>query len=135
MGKFLVQLILFFLIILGPASLKAQSKTDIQQLSAVLSPPDYQYRPAHVGRGNARTLIQKLLAGMFVFYKQNISSQDGGGCTFVPSCSEYGLKSVQKQGVIVGMLATFDRLTRCHAHGRDDYDAVPNSQRVYDPVY
>jgi hypothetical protein len=58
--------------------------------------------------------LQYMFSGMFLFYKNFVSSQDGSSCVFTPTCSEYGLIAVKKQGVIVGMANTFDRLTRCH---------------------
>lgn len=62
-------------------------------------------------------------SGMLVFrvpyylYKQFVSSQDAQQCSFHPSCANYALLAVNKYGVLKGMLAGFDRLTRCH--GRD----------------
>jgi putative component of membrane protein insertase Oxa1/YidC/SpoIIIJ protein YidD len=50
----------------------------------------------------------------FTFYKRYVSSQDAISCTFEPSCSVFGLKAVQNLGFLVGGLATFDRLSRCH---------------------
>lgn len=75
-----------------------------------------------------------LLTTMFIFYKSFISSQDGGACTFTPSCSEYGLQAVSKKGVVIGMLATFDRLTRCHGLSAANYKYDFKRKLLIDPV-
>lgn len=58
--------------------------------------------------------LQMLFSGLFLFYKNVFSSQDGQSCSFLPSCSEYGILSVKNKGIIVGIISTFDRLMRCH---------------------
>lgn len=58
--------------------------------------------------------IQMVFTGLFLFYKFAFSSQDANKCSFHPSCSEYGLIAVKKQGPILGILNTLDRLQRCN---------------------
>ena len=58
---------------------------------------------------------------MFRFYKKYISSQDYGKCSFTPSCSEYAITAVRKQGIIAGSINTIDRLTRCHNGNKRNY--------------
>lgn len=83
---------------------------------------------------NATNEATFVLNGLFIFYKSFVSSQDGGSCTFTPSCSEYGLLAVQKKGVVVGMLATFDRLTRCNGLSPRQYKFDPDKKLLIDPV-
>lgn len=83
------------------------------------------------GATNEATFV---LTGLFIFYKSFISSQDGGSCTFTPSCSEYGLIAVEKKGVVLGMLATFDRLTRCNGLSPRQYKFDMNKKLLVDPV-
>ena len=83
------------------------------------------------GGKNEATFV---LTGLFIFYKSFISSQDGGSCTFTPSCSEYGLMAVEKKGVVLGMLATFDRLTRCNGLSPGQYKVDLNKKLLIDPV-
>lgn len=71
---------------------------------------------------------------LFNFYKKRISSQDSGDCNFFPSCSVYGLQSVQKLGLPKGFLNTFDRLSRCHGMNKKDYAIHFPSKLLYDPV-
>lgn len=65
--------------------------------------------------------IKLTFTGFFLGYKYLISSQDGNRCTMYPTCSEYGLMSVKKHFFLVGMLDTFDRLTRCNGN-HDAYE-------------
>lgn len=65
--------------------------------------------------------LQYFFSGLFLLYKFAISSQDYNKCTFHPSCSEYGILAVKKQGVLLGMLATLDRLQRCNGLSPEKY--------------
>ncbi|MEA2042617.1 MAG: membrane protein insertion efficiency factor YidD [Bacteroidota bacterium] len=53
------------------------------------------------------------VSNLFLFYKKFISSQDSHHCVYTPSCSEYAHKVISKKGYILGIPATFDRLSRC----------------------
>jgi putative component of membrane protein insertase Oxa1/YidC/SpoIIIJ protein YidD len=70
----------------------------------------------------------------FTFYKKYISSQDAISCTFEPSCSVFGLHAIQNFGVMRGILATFDRLTRCHGWNQGYYRQEPVTGLNYDPI-
>ena len=37
-----------------------------------------------------------------------------GYCKFYPSCSEYGIKSIKKHGVIIGFIKAGWRILRCN---------------------
>lgn len=73
--------------------------------------------------GNNKNEFQLLFSGLFLFYKFFISSQDVVSCAFSPSCSEYGILSVKKQGALKGTMNTFDRLMRCHGLTPQKYPA------------
>lgn len=69
----------------------------------------------------------------YVLYKKNFSFLDVNSCNFSPSCSTYGLATIKKHGFFIGILDTFDRLTRCHPkanHGKYQYD--PHSHLLID---
>lgn len=56
-------------------------------------------------------------------YRAVISPLYGDVCRYYPSCSAYGLRSVQEHGVLKGAWLTARRLVRCHpwaAGGVDD---------------
>jgi len=67
-------------------------------------------------------------------YKAFISSQDAISCVFYPSCSEYAVQAIQQQGLFIGLLNTFDRLTRCNALSPENYPIHPGTNLFYDPV-
>jgi putative component of membrane protein insertase Oxa1/YidC/SpoIIIJ protein YidD len=66
--------------------------------------------------------LQSLFSGLFLLYKYTFSSQDLNKCNFTPSCSEYGLLAIKKNGVIIGFLSTIDRLQRCNGLSPELYE-------------
>lgn len=79
--------------------------------------------------------LEFLMASGFNIYKTFISSQDNPSCVFYPSCSEYTVQSLQRYGLFLGTLMSFDRLSRCHRLIKpDQYYFNPSKQRFYDPV-
>lgn len=70
----------------------------------------------------------------FLFYKNYLSSQDNRNCAFAPSCSAYCLHSVQRHGVIKGLMGAFDRLSRCNYLSPENYQIDPESGQLLDPV-
>ena len=75
-----------------------------------------------------------LASKSFIFYKRFISSQDASQCSFTPSCSEYAIQSIQKQGFVAGMLNFFDRFSRCNSLSPDNYTTDPHNHLLIDPV-
>jgi uncharacterized protein len=89
--------------------------------------PDYQF-----ARNNSNEW-QYLFSGLFLFYKYVFSSQDDNRCNFHPSCSEYGMLAIKKQGAILGMLATIDRLQRCNGLSPELYTIDIRKKLLIDP--
>jgi uncharacterized protein len=83
---------------------------------------------------DTRSAEGMVFSGIFYIYKRFISSQDGSHCTFYPSCSQYGLKTIRKNGFILGMVDAFDRLSRCNTLSPELYHKHPTINRFYDPV-
>ncbi len=81
---------------------------------------------------DVKTAKQK--ASIFTLYKVFISSQDGNSCTFYPSCSRFAAQSIAKKGLIVGALASFDRISRCNGHNHAFYLFHSPSQKQLDSV-
>ncbi|MFB9308071.1 putative membrane protein insertion efficiency factor [Agromyces hippuratus] len=64
-------------------------------------------------------------------YRAAISPLYGDVCRYYPSCSAYGLGSVQQRGLIVGSALTAWRILRCNpwsAGGIDDVRAAKHSR-------
>lgn len=71
---------------------------------------------------NSKNEAEALLYLFFDAYKNYFSSQDLNSCSFYPSCSGYGLIAVKKHGIPMGMIRTFDRLSRCHGFSTELYE-------------
>jgi len=82
-------------------------------------------------KGNTNE-IQAIFSGLFLFYKYAISSQDLNKCSFTPSCSEYGLLSIKKNGFIIGIMSTIDRLQRCNGLSPDKYEIDMDAKLLID---
>ncbi|MDI6782116.1 MAG: membrane protein insertion efficiency factor YidD [bacterium] len=79
------------------------------------------------------SIVKSLPLSAIIIYQKIISPQQGGVCNFVPSCSQFGLQSIKKYGIIEGILMTSDRLQRCHYCVSGEYHYRPGG-RFYDPV-
>ena len=72
-----------------------------------------------------RTAIALLRA-----YKWALSPLLPAACRYVPSCSEYALEAVERQGaLLVGLKAAW-RVLRCHPFARGGYDPVVREQHA-----
>jgi len=104
-----------------------------QTLSHQINHQKEQMEPEYrLESGN--NIPSSLLKGSFFFYKNFISPQDFGGCTFIPSCSEYAKIALEEKGLVRGYLMTFDRLCRCHGLSPGKYTFDPESGRLLDKV-
>ena len=67
--------------------------------------------------------LQSVLSG----YKRWISPALPNACRFVPTCSEYAMEAIERNGAMVGLLLACGRLLRCHPLARAGYDPVPEN--------
>lgn len=105
----------------------AQTATEKAQLGARMlsAPAKVTYKEAAQNKNEVETVF----SGLFLAYKNLISSQDSYKCTFHPSCSEYGIIAVKQLGAVRGMLSTFDRLSRCNGLSPEKY-AIDMERKV-----
>jgi len=73
--------------------------------------------------------VRALLIGAIRLYRLTISPMLGPTCRFHPSCSAYGLGSIQVHGAAKGMLLTGWRLVRCNPWNLGGIDPVPDRGR------
>lgn len=125
--------IILCLLVISGSKLKAQSHVDLRIMQDLghYHQHEINYLLDDADKTNE---LKWMLKGFFIFYKKYISSQDGNSCSFTPSCSEYSIQAIQQKGVIVGGMATFDRLTRCNGLSPEKYKLHPEKKLLIDPV-
>jgi len=45
----------------------------------------------------------------------------GGGCRFIPTCSEYSKEAVKRDGVLRGTVLSAKRILKCHPFSKASY--------------
>ena len=72
----------------------------------------YQKQEAIPFNPRESTPIRLFSTGLIRIYQRYISTQDQPACNFSPSCSRFGMGSIQQYGFFRGILLTADRLLR-----------------------
>lgn len=57
--------------------------------------------------------MNKSLLLLFRCYQVFVSDIDGSNCPMEPTCSNYAIQSIRKNGLFYGTIKSFDRLHRC----------------------
>lgn len=83
------------------------------------SNPIIRYNPVSLAFG----------AAMF-FYQSTLSKQFSATCIYHPTCSNFGIQSIQRFGLIKGLFLTADRIMRCNRIAAVD---IPSF--LLDPTY
>jgi uncharacterized protein len=83
--------------------------------------------------------MTRILLAILAFYRRWISPAlhalgGGGGCRFVPTCSEYATIAIATHGPIRGSGLAIWRLLRCHPFCRGGLDPVPINTKERPPV-
>lgn len=75
-----------------------------------------------------RTLFKPYLKAacmrLIVFYQRHISR---GTCMFTPTCSEYTLRAINNNGVVLGILLGLWRIMRCNPLTKGGHDPAPEN--------
>lgn len=74
--------------------------------------------------------MTRILLALLAFYQRWISPAlhalgGGGGCRFIPTCSEYATIAIATHGPLRGSRLAAWRLLRCHPFCRGGLDPVP----------
>jgi hypothetical protein len=75
-------------------------------------------------------MTTRILLALLAFYRRWLSPalhalSPGGGCKFLPTCSEYASIAIATHGPLRGSAMAFWRLLRCHPFTRGGLDPVP----------
>lgn len=120
-----------FLLFLLPSVAYAQFEKDFELFETVRvhthQSPDFSAERQTHGT------YKVVFTGIFLFYKQFISSQDANTCPFEVSCSLYFIRSVQQKGFI-GFFQGIDRYMRCNGLSNSRYEIDPQTGKLIDPV-
>ena len=75
-------------------------------------------------------MIKNLFIYMIRIYQKYFSALKGyPTCKYVPTCSQYAIEALQKNGLILGSILTVWRLLRCNPFSKGGYDPVPELRR------
>jgi putative membrane protein insertion efficiency factor len=66
-------------------------------------------------------------------YKWAISPTFLPACRYVPSCSDYAMEAVERNGAVRGGLMGLWRVLRCHPLARGGYDPVVKENPHFSP--
>jgi putative membrane protein insertion efficiency factor len=58
-------------------------------------------------------------------YQLFISPLLGQNCRYLPTCSEYSVKSLKEHGLFRGSILSIKRISKCHPWGSHGFDPVP----------
>jgi putative membrane protein insertion efficiency factor len=72
-----------------------------------------------------KILLSKIFILLIRFYQMAISPLLPGSCRYIPTCSQYGIDAIKKNGPIKGGYQTLKRFLSCGPWGGSGYDPVP----------
>jgi putative membrane protein insertion efficiency factor len=78
-------------------------------------------------------IAQTLLKAPVHLYRATLRPWIGMECRHAPSCSEYALEAIDKNGAWKGFWLMVSRIARCHPWGTHGYDPVPDVNHVRHP--
>ncbi len=67
-------------------------------------------------------MIKKIVVLFLKFYKKLISPLYPASCRYYPTCSHYAIESVEKYGVLKGLLKAIWRVLRCNPFSKGGID-------------
>jgi putative membrane protein insertion efficiency factor len=73
-----------------------------------------------------------ILIGIIRFYQKWISRFTPPTCRFYPTCSHYGIESINRFGVFKGGWLTVRRIVKCHPFHPGGIDLVPEKDKYKD---
>jgi putative membrane protein insertion efficiency factor len=77
--------------------------------------------------------MKRIIVALLRGYQRVLSPLLGPACRYVPSCSEYAIEAVERQGALLGGAKAAWRLLRCHPFARGGYDPVVRDEGELHP--
>ena len=71
-------------------------------------------------------VADELLKAPIHLYRWTLKPYVGWNCRQLPTCSEYALEAIDRNGAWRGLWLTVARLSRCHPWGSHGHDPVPD---------
>lgn len=71
--------------------------------------------------------MKRILIKIINFYQKHIScwlEQKNIRCKYYPTCSEYSKQSIEKYGVVKGILLSIKRILKCNPFSKGGYDPL-----------
>ena len=92
-----------------------------------------------VGPGRERRALRMNFAGRLLkfpihVYRWTLKPLIGMECRHLPTCSEYALEAIGKNGAWKGFWLMISRLSRCHPWGTSGYDPPPDLIAMRHPL-
>lgn len=76
-----------------------------------------------------------LLKAPILAYRWTFRPLVGWRCRHLPTCSEYALEAIDRNGAWKGGWLTLARIARCRPGGSSGYDPVPDLTQVREPIW
>ena len=79
---------------------------------------------SHIGFFGISNGVKNVFIFLIKFYRTCLSSLIPSACRFYPTCSAYALESIERLGILKGLIKIFLRIGRCHPFSKGGYDPV-----------
>ncbi|WP_069363586.1 membrane protein insertion efficiency factor YidD [Salisediminibacterium beveridgei] len=77
-------------------------------------------------------MLKQIAIGIIRFYQQYISRYTPPSCRFYPTCSQYGVESIERFGFFKGGFMTLFRVLKCNPFHPGGFDPVPEKKQKHD---
>ena len=75
--------------------------------------------------------MKRILIAFIKLY-QKIPGNFHNNCRHIPTCSNYGIDTIEEWGAIKGSYLTLKRILRCNPWGSSGYDPVPRKEENHE---
>ena len=80
-------------------------------------------------------VLKQIAKSPIILYRYTLKGFVGAQCRHLPTCSEYALGAIEKNGVWKGYWLTVSRMIRCRPGGTEGFDPVPDLTKTKYPIW